>query len=571
MNPHDEAPNPGPELTADREAGLPPARKKLSRRASIIGATIALLLLAGLGGLAWYLTQPAVPAAGASRGAAGAPGAPGGAGGRRAGASTVGVAIAERASIPVYLDALGTVTPQATVRVRPQVSGVLEKILFSEGQMVKKGDLLATIDPRQFEMALMQASGQRQRDEAQLESARVTLQRFRTLLEQDSIARQEVDSQTALVKQLEGTISINKANEGTARLNLGYTRVVAPISGRVGLRTVDVGNVVSSSDANGVAIITQVAPIDVVFAVPQDQVGDLQQLNGVAGSAKNMKVTALDRTRANVLETGVFASLDNQIDTTTGTVTAKARFANSTLALFPSQFVNVQVLVKTIEDAVVVPVTAVRKGNSGDYVYVLNQAERTVSTRAVTRGQATVDKIVISLGLKAGERVITEGADRLKDGSPVTLAGDQPRGPGGAGAAGGTGQRRQRPDGAAPGAAPAASAPAAPASAAPAPDVSGRDAAQVAPERTPVARSATPADGAVPSASTSAPSSSAAPLSTGPSPEQRQRMLAQLKDDPVALERRQRFFEQLDKGDPAAVERWKTMMEKRRQGERPAQ
>lgn len=424
--------------------------KRLSRRASIIGAVIAILALAGTGWLAWHLTHPS-PEVGSTAAGPGGPGSP--AGRRGPPATTVGVATAERASIPVILEALGTVTPQASVKVRPQVSGVMEKVLFKEGQMVKAGDLLATIDPRQFEMALMQASGQRQRDEAQLDSARVTLQRFRTLLEQDSIARQEVDTQAALVKQLEGTVVIDKAAEGTARLNLGYTRVVAPISGRVGLRTVDVGNVVSSSDANGIALITQVSPIDVVFSIPQDQVGELQQ--SASGSAA-MKVTALDRTRSTTLDTGVFASLDNQVDTQTGTVKAKARFANSKLALFPSQFVNVQLLVKTIDNAVVVPVTALRHGSTGDYVYVVNTAERTVSLRPVQRGQATVDKMVIASGLQPGERVITEGADRLKDGAKVILPGDQPGG-GGAGLAG----RRQRPGGSTSAPAAGASSPAA--------------------------------------------------------------------------------------------------------------
>ena len=435
-------------------------RPRISRRASIIGSVIAVLVLAGIGGLAWYLTQPASEK---SSGAA-STGQPG-TGRRGPPSTTVGVATAQLANIPIVLDALGTVTPLATVRVKPQVSGVMQKVLFKEGQLVKAGELLATIDPRQFEMALMQAVGQRQQGEAQLDSARVTLQRFKTLLEQDSIARQEVDTQFALVKQLEATLTINKAAEGTARLNLGYTRVVAPVSGRVGLRAVDVGNVVNSSDANGIALITQITPIDVVFAIPQDRAGELQQATAT-GSASAMTVTALDRTRATVLDTGVFASLDNQVDTTTGTVKAKARFSNNKLALFPSQFVNVQLLVRMIENAVVVPVTAVRRGSSGDYVYVVNTEGRTVSLRSVQRGQATVDKVVITSGLRAGERVITEGADRLKDGASVTLPGDQPRGPGNGGAGGG---KRQRPgaDGATGAKSPAsapASSPTAPAS-----------------------------------------------------------------------------------------------------------
>ena len=441
--------------------------RPLSRRARLLGGVLAVLILGGTGWLAWHLTHPAAPVAGTSGGSGapgpsggnrpgagpsgpGGPGGSGGPGGRRTPATTVGVATAERASIPVILEALGTVTPQATVKVRPQVSGVMEKVLFKEGQMVRAGDVMATIDTRPFDLALMQASGQRQRDEAQLASARVTLQRFKTLLEQDSIARQDVDTQAALVKQLEATVVIDKANEGTSRLNLGYARVLAPVSGRVGLRTVDVGNVVSSSDANGIAVITQISPIDVVFAVPQDQAGALQQA-AAAGTA--MKVTALDRTRSSAIDTGMFASLDNQVDVTTGTVKAKARFANSQLALFPSQFVNVQLQLRTIEDAVTVPVAALRRGNEGDYVYVLNAAERIVSLRPVQRGQATIDKIQIVSGLKAGEQVITEGADRLKDGASVVLPGDTPggRGPGGGG-------RRTRPDGPAGGPRPGASA-----------------------------------------------------------------------------------------------------------------
>ena len=432
-----------------------PSPRRISRRARIIGSLLALVVVAGVGWLAWELTHPESPAvaqgarAPVARGP-GAGGGGGGGGGRRGGAggpaTTVGVAVAERADIPVFLDALGTVVPQATVRVRPQVSGVLQQVLYKEGQLVRKGDVLARIDPRQFEMALQQASGQRMRDEAQLQAARVTLERFRTLWQQDSIARQEVDTQAALVKQLEAALVIAKANEGAARLNLGYTRIVAPIGGRVGLRTVDVGNVVSPSDANGVGVITQISPIDVEFAVPQDQAPELQR-----NARAFMEAKALDRSRTTLLDTGVFASLDNQVDTQTGTVRAKARFNNAREALFPNQFVNVQLHVRTIRDAVVVPVSAVRHGAEGDHVFVLKD-DRTVALRPVTRGQATAERVQIATGLQVGERVITEGADRLRDGSRVTLPGE------GTGA-GGRGGRRRGGDGGAP--APAASAPAA--------------------------------------------------------------------------------------------------------------
>jgi multidrug efflux system membrane fusion protein len=356
--------------------------------------------------------------------------------------TTVGVATAEKQDVPVTLDALGTVTAAATTTVRPQVTGILQKVLFKEGQMVHAGQVLAQIDPRQFEMALMQATGQRQRDEAQLENAKLTLDRYRTLLTQDSIARQDVDTQAALVKQLEGTVMTDKAAEGTARLNLGYTKVVAPITGRVGLRVVDIGNLVSSGDANGLAVITQLSPIDVEFSIPQDSVpAVVQQVN--TGAA--LPAVALDRTRTNTLEAGRFAALDNQVDVQTGTVKAKARFGNDKFGLFPSQFVNVRLELRTIKDAVMVPVTALRHGSQGDYVYVL-KADKTVQQRAVTRGQATVDKIQVVSGLQAGEQVITEGADRLKDGAKVVLPGD--RQGGGKGGQGGQGGWRGKQGGA---------------------------------------------------------------------------------------------------------------------------
>jgi multidrug efflux system membrane fusion protein len=317
---------------------------------------------------------------------------------------------------------------------------------------VRKGDLLAVIDPRPFEIALQQATGARMRDEAQLDAARVTLQRFQTLLKQDSIARQEVDTQAATVKQLEAAIVVDRANESTARLNLSYTRITAPLSGRLGLRPVDVGNTVSGSDTNGIAVITQLSPIDVQFSVPQDQVGALQQ-----GGTAPMPAKALDRTRSQVLDTGTFASLDNQVDPQTGTVKAKARFANAQGALFPSQFVNVQLQLRTLRGVTTVPLGAVRQGPNGDQVFVVNP-DRTVSLRLVQRGQATVDKVQILKGVEPGERVVTEGADRLRDGSRVLLPGDAPAGGRRNAASGPGGGSAMAPqDGIAP-AAPAASA-----------------------------------------------------------------------------------------------------------------
>jgi membrane fusion protein, multidrug efflux system len=406
--------------TSDPPSTLPPSPSVPPRKRRLWAAGLALLLLAALVALAWWLThrEPEVQ------------GPPGGRPGGRfgGGATTVGVATARQADVPITVEALGTVTPAATVTVRPQVSGVLQQVLFKEGKLVKKGQLLATIDPRQFEMALMQATGQRQRDEAQLENARLTLKRYETLLAQDSIARQDVDTQAALVRQLEGTSTTNRASEGTARLNLGYSRIVAPIAGRVGLRVVDIGNVVSSGDANGIAVITQTAPIDVEFSLPQDRVPEVQAR---VASGAVLPVTALDRTRSAVVGEGRFSTLDNQVDTQTGTVRAKARFANASEALFPNQFVNVRLLLQTLQGAVVVPVAALRNSSKGEFVYVLDEAARTVATRRVKRGPATDDVVVIAEGLKAGEKVITEGADRLKDGARVTLPGDAPAsGPG---------------------------------------------------------------------------------------------------------------------------------------------
>ena len=354
------------------------------------------------------------------------PGGPGGAGaGRGAPPSTVGVATARHADIPVIIEALGTVTSGASVTVTPQVAGVITQVLYTEGQMVKKGQLLATIDPKPFEAAVAQAAAARMRDLAQLDSARVQLERYQVLLKQDSIARQTVDTQDALVKQLAGTVAVDRANEDTARLNLQWSRIVAPVAGRVGLRPIDAGNYIASGAASGVATITQISPIDVQFSIPQDLVPEVKER---INAGAPLPVTAWDSARTRQLEAGTFLTLDNQIDTQTGTIKAKARFANATGTLFPNQFVNVRLLLKTIDGAVVVPVIALRHGPNGDFVYVVN-ADRTVSLRNVTAGVSGVNDVAITTGLALGEVVVTEGGDRLKDGAKIQTSAERPARP----------------------------------------------------------------------------------------------------------------------------------------------
>ena len=464
MSPHEPAAAPQPDPASPPATDMAPRPPRRRRR--WLGSVVAIGAVALLAGGAWYLVQRSQ-----------AP-APGGFPGAGRAIVTVGEATARQSALPVAIEALGTVTPTATVTLRPQVSGVMTEVLFTEGQMVKKGQVLARIDPRPFEQALMQAEGTRQRDQAQLDNARIVLERYRTLLAQDSIARQDVDTQAALVRQLQGTVTADLAQEKTARLNLDYTRITAPASGRIGLRTVDPGNLVGTGDANGIATITQVSPIDVQFSIPQDRLGDVQAAQ--RGGAP-LAVTAFDRTRTRTLAEGRFSTLDNLVDTATGTVKAKARFDNADGALFPNQFVNVRLLLREVP-SVVVPVTAVRTGANGDFVYVIN-ADRTVSLRKVKRGQATVGQVAITEGLQPGERVVTEGGDRLKDGVAVQLQGQRHGAEGTGGAPGrrprsseaqGEGRHhRQRPDGSASRQAPAApEAPAAAASGAAAPAAS---------------------------------------------------------------------------------------------------
>ena len=397
------------------------------RRWLVIGA-----VLLALAGLIWFAVHLVNKAKGAGPGGPGGP--PGAASGRGGGGggfggfggggrrptTTVGVATAMASDIPITIDALGAVTPAATVTVTPQVSGVITQILFKEGQLVKKGQGLAIIDPRPLQIALQQAEGNLARDQAQLTNAELLLKRDQTLLAEDSIARQDVDTQAALVGQLKGTVMTDKAAVGAARLNLGYSKVVSPVAGRVGLRAIDLGNYIQAGSSTGIAVVTEVTPIDVQFTIPQDTVPQLQSI-----SAKSkLAVAAYDRTKTVVLDTGVFSTLDNQVDPTTGTVKAKARFPNAKGALFPSQFVNVRIDLQTLHNTVVVPVTAVRTGPDGDFVWILN-GDKTVTKRKVVRGPATPTQTAITYGLQLGEKVITEGGDRLTEGARVNLPGDR--------------------------------------------------------------------------------------------------------------------------------------------------
>jgi multidrug efflux system membrane fusion protein len=382
-------------------------RSPLSSRAKSL--LIVLLCLGLLGGLGWYFSQ---------RNAQNGP--PGGFGGRRPSA-TVAFAVASRADVPIKVEALGTVTPIATAVVRPQVSGVIKEIYYQEGQTVKSGQPLVQIDPRPFQLAIDQAQAQLARDAAELDNARVILERNRTLLAQDSIAKQDVETQEATVKQLMGVVAADQAAVATARLNLTYSKVVAPISGRVGLRPVDLGNYVTAGDANGIATITQLQPIDVVFTLPADNVIPVEKR--LAAGAQ-LPTAVLDRTRTQELGMGQFLTLDNQIDPQTGTVRAKARFENPDGVLFPNQFVNVQLQLDTVKQAIVVPVSAIRHGPQGEYVYVIAD-DNTAHVREVKTGVTLDDRTAVTSGLNVGERVVTEGGDRLADGSTVRLPGQQ--------------------------------------------------------------------------------------------------------------------------------------------------
>ena len=382
-------------------AALPPDEPRSGWRSALW----LLLLLAVVGGLvAWVVLRAGRQPAPSARL-------------QSSGPMPVGTATVEKGDMPVVLSGLGTVTPLAMVTVKTQINGQLTEIAFKEGQIVNKGDFLAQIDPRPYQVALEQAEGQLAKDQAALKNAETDLARYKTLVAQNSIARQTADTQAALVQQDRGTVQADQAQVDTQKLNLIYAHIVAPVGGRVGLRQVDAGNYVQTSDAGGIAVITQIQPISVIFTLPEDNLpAVLRRLHAGA----SLGVTAYDRTGATKLDTGRLETIDNQIDTSTGTVKLRAVFDNAEQILFPNQFVNIRLLVDTLHDANIVPTAAVQRGAPGAFVYVVGSGD-TVAARPVTLGPSDNDRVAVVQGLEPAARVVTDGADRLKDGAKVRL------------------------------------------------------------------------------------------------------------------------------------------------------
>ena len=406
-------------------ADLPPLPPPAPRRTRFLVYAIAGVVIAIVAVVGWRLW-------GASDGdtqkthadgkdGKGGKGGKGGRGGRFAGGAggvqPVAAATARIGDINIVQTALGTATALRTVTVKPRVDGQLAAVNYVEGQIVPAGTSLAHIDPVPFQVALSQAEGQLARDAAQLNNARLDLQRYETLLQQDSIAKQQVDAQAALVKQLEGTVKMDQANVDNARLNLSYTNITAPVGGKLGLRQVDPGNMVRTSDANGVAIITQVDPMSVVFTIPQDALPKvLRRLN----AGEKPPVEAWDREQKALVAKGTLLTTDNQIDVATGTVKLKAQFANPQGTMFPNQFVNVRMVIDTLKNVVVIPSAAVQRGPQGTVVYVVKD-DSTVALRTIATGPTEGQLTAVTQGLQAGERVVTDGVDRLREGAKVDV------------------------------------------------------------------------------------------------------------------------------------------------------
>lgn len=405
---------------------------------------VGFLLLLAAGWLVWYygLGRQEAP-----RGGFGGPGR-----GRFGGPqiTPVRVVAAARRNIEVHLKALGTVTPLNTVTVRARLDGELVRVLFTEGQRVSAGQVLAEIDARPYETQLAQVLGQQQENEARIKNAQADLETYQKLFSEQLITRQQVTSQEALVGQLVGALQSNEAQVRNARLNLSYTKVVAPIEGRLGLRQVDAGNLVRSGDANGIVVITQTRPISVLFTVPE---ADLQGVLKAMRGGSRLPVEAWDRAESEKLANGTLQTVDNQIDTATGTIKLRAEFSNSDDRLFPNQFVNIRLRVSTVEDATVIPAAAVQRASFGTFVYLV-KPDNTVTIRRVALGATEAERVAIASGLAPEEKVVLEGVDELTEGArieviadgqppprgpnPATLQGGGPggRGPGGRGAGG---------------------------------------------------------------------------------------------------------------------------------------
>src|SRR5262245_16385040 len=353
---------------------------------------------------AWYFPRPDAQRKESGRPSAGA-------------AVPVGTSPVVNGDMAVTLSQLGTVTPLAMVTVKTQISGYLMQVAFQEGQMVNKGDFLAQIDPRPYQVALEQAEAQLAKDQALLKNARLDLQRYDTLVAQNSIAKQTRDTQVSLVSQYEATVQADQAQIDAQKLNLTYCRIVSPVTGRVGLRQVDAGNYVQTSDPNGIVVVTQLQPISVIFTVPEDKLPEVMK-RVRAGAV--LPVTAYDRTGTTELAAGKLDTVDNQIDTTTGTVKLRATFDNEQEILFPNQFVNIKLLVNTMHDTDIVPSSAIQRGAPGTFVYVV-KPDRTVAVQKVKLGPTDGHQIAILSGLQPGESVVVDGTDRLRDGGKVTV------------------------------------------------------------------------------------------------------------------------------------------------------
>lgn len=368
---------------------------------------IVLVLAVLVGGVYWWQSG------------AGKPAAPKGPPGGMTPMVPVRVQAAISENLDIYLRGLGTVTAFNTVTVRSRVQGELIEVLFKEGDSVKAGDVLARIDPRPFVVALDQALGAQQQNQAQYENAKRDLQRYQTLRKQDSIAPQLLDTQAALVRKFEGLIKSDQATVDNARLQLSYTTITAPIAGRLGLRRVDAGNLLNANDPAGVVVITQTQPIAVMFTLPEN---DLPAVRAPMLVGQTLAVDAYDRADLNRLAEGKLSSIDNQIDISTGTVKLKAEFANQTDALFPNQFVNVRMKVRTLQDALTIPAAAVQQGNRGAFVYVV-ESDGLASVKPVKIGDRSGERLVILEGIKVGDRVVLEGTDRLRAGAKVRVIG----------------------------------------------------------------------------------------------------------------------------------------------------